>query len=144
MRPLINGLLLFILLYLPFDIFVKSYTMGISTTTVMTTLFGNENEFIDPINKSVFLEFIHIQIFFLMMILLSLSAIFIRLLSHKSNTLLIINLVMASALLTPITLFSAYFYRSEFVPLYIFAFFSWHLLAFYMTSRSLWELNIVK
>ena len=144
MRPIINGLLLFMLLYIPFDIMVKSHTMGLSTVTVMQTLFGNADEFLDPMNKSVFLEFIHMEIFFLMMILLSLSAVYIRLLSHKSNTILTINLLMGFALLTPVTLFCGYFYLAEFINLYVVSFFIWHFVALYMIIRSLWELNIAK
>ena len=144
MKPLLNGLLFFTLLYLPFDIFVKSHTIGITITALSDTLFGNADEFIDPINKAVFLEFIHTEIFFLMMILLTLSAVYIRLLQKKSNVVLTINLLLAFALLSPITLMSAYFYSHEFVNIYLFTFFTWHLVALFMTLRSLWELNIVK
>jgi len=144
MRPLLNGLLIFTLLYIPFDIFVKSNTIGITISTLSTSLFGNTDEFIDPMNKSVFLEFIHTEIFFLMMILLTLSAVYIRLLHKKSNVILIINLLLAFALFSLITLIAAYFYSHEFIGIYLFSFFTWHLVALFMTLRSLWELNIVK
>ena len=144
MRPLLNGLLLFMLLYIIFDIFVKSETMGISTTAITTTLFGNADEFIDPMNASVFLESLHAQIFFLMMIVLTLSAVFIRLLHKKSRVILMINLLLGFALLTPIALLSAYFYSGEFISIYLFSFFSWHFIAFSMIVRSVWELNFVK
>lgn len=144
MKPLLNGLLLFIFLYIIFDIFVKSHTMGISFTTVSTTLFGNADEFVDPMNKSLFLEFVHMQIFFLMMILLTLSAVYLRLLHQKRNTLVVLNILMLSALLSPVALITAYFYSAEFIGIYLFAFFSWHTVALYMTLSSLWELNIAK
>ena len=144
MKPLLNGLLLFIFLYIIFDVFVKSHTMGISLTTVSTTLFGNTDEFIDPMNKSLFLEFVHMQIFFLMMILLTLAAVYLRLLHQKRNTLVVLNILMLSALLSPVALVTAYFYPTEFIGIYLFAFFSWHTVALYMTLSSLWELNIAK
>ena len=144
MRPIINGLLLFILFYIPFDIYVKSHTMGLSNLAVMTTLFGNADEFIDPINKSVLLEFVHMEIFFLMMILLTLSAVYIRLLSHKIKSLLCMHLLLSFALLTPISLLLAYFFNNEFVNIYLFSFYTWHLLALLMTLRSLWELNFAR
>jgi len=144
MKPLLNALLLFIFIYIIFDIFVKSHTMGLSFAQVNTTLFGNADEFLDPMNKAVFLEFIHTQIFFIMMLLLTLCAIFIRLLHHKQNTLLLMNLLMLCGLLAPLMLFGAYFYTPKFIPIYLFAFFSWHFIAFYMTLASLWELNIAK
>ncbi len=144
MKPLLNGLLIFITLYLIFDIFVKSHTLGLSVTMVHTTLFGNADEFLDPMNKSVFLEFIHMQIFFLMMLLLTLSAVFIRLLHKKAKVILTVNLVMVFGLLTPLTLFGTYFSSTEFISLYLFCFFIWHSIAFYMSSRALWELNFAK
>jgi len=144
MKPLLNGLLIFIALYLIFDIYVKSYTMGITTNTIENTLFGNSDEFLDPINKSVFLEFIHMQIFFLMMLVFTLSAVFIRLLYQKENTILTMNILMFFALLTPISLLMTYFYSSEFITIYLVSFFSWHISAFYMMLRSIWELNVVK
>ena len=118
--------------------------MGLSVSTVSTTLFGNADEFLDPMNESVFLEFIHMQIFFLMMILLTLSAVYARLLHKKSKTVLMLNILLLAALLSPITLMSAYFYSAEFIGIYLFAFFTWHIVAFYMTTASLWELNCAK
>ncbi len=144
MKPLLNGLLIFITLYLVFDIFVKNHTLGLSIYTVSTTLFGNADEFLDPMNKSVFLEFIHMQIFFLMMLLLTLSAVFIRLLHNKQNTILIMNLLMLFGILSPLTLTAAYFYSAEFTGIYLVCFFFWHVIAFYMALKSLWELNFAE
>jgi hypothetical protein len=144
MKPLLNGLVFFILLYLIFDLFVQSYTMGLSTESIRNTLFGNADEFLDPMNKSVFLEFVHMRIFFLMMLLLTLSAVFIRLLQAKTDTLLSMNILMFFALLTPLSLLLAYFYKAEFVTIYLVSFFLWHIMAFYMALRSIWELNFAK
>jgi magnesium-transporting ATPase (P-type) len=144
MKPLLNGLLISIILYLVFDIFLKDHTLGLNIQTVSTTLFGNADEFLDPMNKSVFLEFIHMQIFFLMMLLLTLSAVFIRLFSKKKNTVLFMNLLMFFGILSPITLAAAYFYSSEFISIYLLCFFSWHIIALYMALKSLWELNFAK
>jgi hypothetical protein len=52
------------------------------------------------------------------------------------------NLLMFFALLSPITLTSAYFYEAEFINIYLVSFFAWHTIALYMALRSLWELNI--
>lgn len=144
MKLLLNGLLLFIVLYLIFDIFVKEHTLGLSTTAVMSTLFGNEEEFLDPMNKSVFLEYIHTEIFFLMMILVTLSSVYIRLFHKKTNVLLHVNLLMISALLSLLTLTISYFYIASFVNIYIFCFFIWHLVALYIALKSSWELNLAK
>lgn len=144
MKLLLNGLLLFIVLYLIFDIFVKEHTLGLNTTAVMSTLFGNEEEFLDPMSTSVFLEYIHTEIFFLMMILVTLSSVYIRLFHKKTNTLLHVNLLMISALFSLLTLTISYFYIASFVNIYIFCFFTWHLVALYMALKSSWELNLAK
>lgn len=144
MKPLLNGLLIFITLYLVFDVFVKSHTLGLTSMAVSTTLFGNADEFLDPMNESVFLEFIHVEIFFLMMILLTLSAVFIRLLYQKRNTILTVNVLMLFALSSLLTLAAAYFYFPSLVNVYLFCFFAWHLIALYMALSSLWELNFAK
>lgn len=144
MKPLLNGLLLFIILYLIFDVFVKNHTLGLTVQTVSTTLFGNADEFLDPMNKAVFLEFVHMQIFFLMMLLLTLSAVFIRLLHTKTKAIFTMNLLMIFGLFTPLTLFGAYFFAAEFVNLYLVCFFAWHIIALYMALKSLWELNFAK
>jgi hypothetical protein len=144
MKPLLNGLLMFTILYLIFDILVKNYTLGLSVATVSTTLFGNADEFLDPMDKSVFLEFIHTQIFFLMMLLLTLSAVFIRLLHKKQNTIITMNILMFFGILTPVTLTAAYFYSAEFTGIYLVCFFSWHIIALYMALKSFWELNFAK
>ena len=118
--------------------------MGLSVSAVTTTLFGNADEFLDPMNESVFLEFVHMEIFFLMMILLTLSAVYARLLHKKSKTVLVLNTLLLAALLTPLSLVAAYFYSAEFIGIYLFTFFSWHIVAFYMATASLWELNCAK
>lgn len=138
MKPILVGLLLFTLLYLISDIFVKESSFGISIDTVNTSLFGNEEEFIDPLSKSSFLEFWHMQIFFMMMILLTLSAVFVRLVSKAK--LLLLNLLMISALLSLVSLFGAFFLSGAFVQIYVVTFFAWHIFAIYMILASLWSL----
>ena len=91
MKPILNGLLLFTLLYLVSDIFVTYHSFGLFAEQLRTTLFGNEEEFIDPMSQALFLEYIHTQIFFMMMLLLTLSAVFARLCSKKRYMLLFIN-----------------------------------------------------
>ena len=91
MKPILSGLLIFTLLYLIADIIVKNATVGIFITDITYSLFGNEEEFLDPMLQSTFLEFWHIEIFFIMMILLSLSAVFIRLSTMNIKNLVIFN-----------------------------------------------------
>ena len=141
MKPLINGLLTFMLLYFMADTFVTKMTLGLYSSQITQTLFGNMDEFIDPMDSSVFLEYIHGQIFFMMMILLTLSAVYARLCSKKSYSMLLINALMISALLSLITLALTYFINANFLNLYILTYFLWHTLAFTMALHALWNLN---
>ncbi|MDF1883531.1 hypothetical protein JHD49_06215 [Sulfurimonas sp. SAG-AH-194-C21] len=141
MKPLLNGLLLFILLYFIADFFVVNASLGLLHEDIKMTLFGNADEFVDPMDKSVFLEYIHGQIFFIMMILLTLSTVYVRLCSIKRYSIIVINTLMLSALLTLISLFLSYFYTPNLLNLYVVSFFIWHILAFIMALHSLWNLN---
>ncbi len=141
MKPLLNGLLIFMLMYLIADIFVIDATLGLLGEDIKMTLFGNIDEYIDPIDKSVFLEYIHGEIFFMMMILLTLSTVYARLCSIKNYSIIIINILMLSALLALISLAISYFYAPSFLSVYVLSYFIWHITAFIMALHSLWNLN---
>ena len=141
MKPILNGLLLFTFAYLIFDIFVTEGTLGLLPHSIEKTLFGDEENFLDPITQTQFLEYIHMQIFFIMMLLLTLSAVFARLSSKKIFSLLTINMAMMAALLTLLTLALTYLVSPYFLVPYVFTFFVWHISALFMTLYSLWALN---
>lgn len=144
MGPIITGLLIFTLLYLVADLFVIESSIGLFEADIQQNLYGNIDEFLDPMSHSFFLEFIHTQIFFMMMILLTLSAVYIRLSFGLTYSLLVVNILLVSALLTLISLGLSYYVGKEYILLYIVTFFLWHILAFYMTLFSLWSLNFAK
>ena len=128
-------------LYFIADALVVNATLGLLSEDIKTTLFGNMDEFIDPMDKSVFLEYIHGEIFFMMMILLTLSTIYARLCSVKNYSIIVINILMISALLSLVTLGLSYFYSQLFISAYVLTYFIWHILAFLMALHSLWNLN---
>lgn len=138
MKLILTGFLSFIFLYIISDILVKAFSFGVSVETINITLFGSEENFIDPITKASFLEFWHVEIFFIMMLLLTLSAIFIRL-ANRSRT-LIINTLMISAITSLVAIALAYFISSIFIYLYVIGFFIWHLSALYIILYSFWKL----
>ncbi len=139
MSLILKGFLIFMLLYLISDMLVMNSNFGISIDSVTTTLLGNEEEYIDPMNEAAFLEFWHTQIFFIMMILLTLNAVFIRVANRSRN--ILTNLLMISALLSLIFLPLAFYTSASFVLLYIITFFLWHIVAIYMIFYSFWKLN---
>ena len=144
MSPIMSGLLIFTFLYLLVDIFVKYNSFGLFSSALRLTLFGDEEQFIEPLSSVSFLEYIHTEIFFIMMILLTLSAIYARLANKIPSTLWVINAVLLSSLLSLITLTLSYYFSDSFINLYVLSYFSWHTLAFYMASYSLWSLNFAK
>lgn len=139
MSLILKGFLLFILLYIVSDIFVMKSAFGISAEALHSTLFGSEEAYIDPINEASFLEFWHTQIFFIMMILLTLSAIFIRVAKRSRN--ILTNALMISALVSLVSLPLAYYLWAIFLHVYIFTYFLWHIIAIYMIFYSFWKLN---
>lgn len=139
MSLILKGFLLFILLYIVSDIFVMKESFGISAEALHSTLFGNEEAYIDPINEASFLEFWHTQIFFIMMILLTLSAVFIRVAKRSRN--ILTNILMSSALISLVSLPLAYYVWAIFLHVYIVTYFLWHIIAIYMIFYSFWKLN---
>lgn len=138
MKPILGSLLSFFLLYLVADFFVKHSSFGIFFETVKNTLFGNTEEFLDPIDYAVFLEFWHTEIFFTMFIVFLLSTVFIRLFATRKIFLWLLNSFMISALLSLIFLPLSYFYHFDFLIYgFIFAFWSWHLIAILISILSL-------
>jgi len=141
MVVMLTSLLLSILLYLCVDILVKSTSFGISLATLNTTLFGNAQEFAEPITRASFLEYIHSEIFFMMMLLLTLSAIVIRICKASAFALLSLNINLISALLSLLCLTLAYFYSASFLILYLSGFFLWHMISMYLCVYALWSLH---
>lgn len=141
MRPILNGLLLFTLAYLTLDFIVTNTSLGLTNNSIRVTLLGSEEDFIDPMSKALFLEYIHMQIFFIMMLLLTLSAVFARISNKKLFSLLLINTTMSTALLTLLLLILSFYTMPSLIPLYLISFYLWHIGAIIMTLYSLWGLN---
>ena len=142
MRPLLGGLLLFIFLFLTADIFLKENHIGLTPTALSQTLFGNEEEFIEPASEHFLLELMHSDIFFMMMTLLTLSAVYARLCQNSTLRLVNINVTMISALLAVLFLPSAYYLSAHFILPYIATFYVWHLMALMMTLASFFYLFV--
>jgi len=142
MRPLLGGLLLFILLFLSADIALKNDHIGLTPTHLAQTLYGNEEEYIEPVTEHFLLELMHSDIFFIMMTLLTLSAVYARLCQNKKLRLININIAMTAALLSIIFLPLSYYLSAYFILPFIISFYTWHFMALMMTLGSLYYLFI--
>jgi len=141
MKPILSGFLFFILFFLLSDFIVKYDSFGIFPHALQSTLFGNEEEFLDPISEASFLEFWHVEIFFIMMIIFTLSTIIIRLSKASKSAMFAVNLMMISAITSLISLPLAYYFSSKFINIYVITFFIWHILALISTFYSLKRLH---
>ncbi|MEA1920242.1 MAG: hypothetical protein U9N52_10405 [Campylobacterota bacterium] len=137
MRPLLTGLLVFIMLFLLSDLLQKKHDIGLHVSTVNATLYGNEEEFIDSISLEVLLEIVHRDLFFMMMTLLSLSAVFGRVAPSTTLTHRTLHLLNISALLSIVFLFTAFYGGSFFVLMWLLTMWLWHLLAFGISMYSI-------
>ena len=142
MRPLLSGLLLFILLFLSADILLKNDHIGLTQSHLAQTLFGNEEEYIEPVTEHFLLELMHSDIFFIMMTLLTLSAVYARLCQNKRLRLVNINITMIAALLSIVFLPLSYYLSPLFIMPCIISFLTWHFLAVIMTLASLFYLFV--
>lgn len=139
MSLILRGFLLFISIYLLSDIFVMHASFGITPQALKTTLFGDETLYVDPINEASFLEFWHTQIFIVMMLLLTLSSVFIRV-ANRSR-IIITNAVMLNALTSLVALPLAFYLSNFFIHIYVVTYFLWHFTALYMIVYSFWKLH---
>ncbi|WP_457747446.1 hypothetical protein [Sulfurimonas sp.] len=144
MRYILNALLLFIVLYLTLDIYVKYLTIGLTPQLLSASLYGDENEFLDPMPLSVFLEFIHVEIFFMMILLLTLSAIYIRTQYKKKFAPFLLHLTSLSAIFSIFSVTVAFFLSSAMIYLYIICFYIWHFSALFISLSSLRNLNFAE
>ena len=139
MRPVLMGLLLFILLFISLDILNASYKIGLSFSEVSLFIYGNEEEYIDPISFASLLEYVHLSIFLSMMLLLTLSAIYARLCTSHKRVKKVINLLMISAIISIISLLSAP-YTQLGVYCYVISFWIYHASVVFMSVVSLKKL----
>ncbi|MGB3962624.1 MAG: hypothetical protein WBK95_10350 [Sulfurimonas sp.] len=144
MQPVLGALLFFALLYLISDILVKQSSFGITPAAVSATLFGDEEQFLEALSEASFLEFWHTEIFFSMMLLFTMSAVYIRLYEASKKAMLLVHLLFISALLALFALPLAYFVDPAFVNIYSFSFIVWHLSALIVAFCALQRLYFAK
>lgn len=141
MNTLLSGLLLFCLLFLTADIILKAEHFGTTFAEISLALYGDEASFIDPMPFSTLLEGLHADIFFTMMTLLTLGAIYGRVGRSKKLRLILINIMMLSALLSLLAPLGAFFISSAWIMVWMAMFLIWHVIAIFVSIISLWRLH---
>jgi hypothetical protein len=117
-----------ILLYLVFDVVLHTYIIGLDIHTISVTLFGDVENFIEPILIDSLLLQVHIDLFMTLFAVMILASIYIRLYSTKLMTKWIVHLIFFLGVLAPVTLLLAYFVSEAFTLIWLVSFLLWHLL----------------
>jgi len=122
---------LMMLFYFIGDTFYLINFFGSNINEVLSTLKGNEDEFIEPLSLLSLLEHIHISLFLAILALFTTMAIILRVQLRFLHKKLIIIISMTSLFLSFMALIGTYFYIDIFV--YAFVAFSilWHLSGVY-------------
>lgn len=132
---------LLLLCYFAGDLVYLSHFFGTSPSSVLVTLKGNEDEFIEPLSLLSFLEHFHISMFISILAIFTTMAIILRLSIRNTHKSLILILSMGSVLLSALSLLISYFFIEGFVYLFIFTTLIWHLSGLYAVTLTLYELG---
>ena len=144
MLPLLRGLTFFAGAFLVADVFLKRDHIGLDYQTLSNTFYGNEAAFAEPVSEHFVLELLHSDIFFMMMTLLTLSAVYARLTPSKRLAALLINVAMLAALADVALLALSYYRGSAYLLPWLGAFWTWHAAALYMAAASLLNLTLLR
>ena len=122
------GVAVAIFFYLVLDIVLHAYVIGLDVTSISTTLFGNTEEFIEPVLIDTLLLQVHIDLFMSLFAIMIVASIYIRLKSTKVLTKWLVHTLFILGLLTPLLLMVAYFTNVIFVYLWLGSFILGHFL----------------
>ncbi len=137
LKNLLAGLLVLITLFLLLDLLLHHVQIGLSFDSAITTLLGNEEEFIEPLLFDSLLIMIHTNLFFSMLLLLILSAIWIRVSKQPKDFKIFLHALFLLAIFAPIFLLFGYFFGELGVKIWVVMFISWHFLAFFMSVQTM-------
>lgn len=125
---LMAGVVFALFFYLLLDIILHAYVIGLDVTTLSTTLYGNLEEFIEPILIDTLLLQVHIDLFMSLFTIMIVASIYIRLYSTHVLTKRLVHLLFILGLLSPILLMVAYFTTVGFIYAWLVSFMLWHFL----------------
>lgn len=126
---LMGSVVFAILLYLGFDMLLHAYVIGLDMQSVSNTLFGDVENFVEPILIDSLLLQVHIDLFMTLFAILILSSIYIRLYSDKVMTKWVVHLMFSLGILAPVVLLLAYFVSESLTVIWLISFMLWHILA---------------
>lgn len=126
---LMAGVVFALFFFFLLDIVLHTYVLGLDVSTLSTTLFGNSDEFIEPILIDTLLLQVHVDLFMALFSIMIVASIYIRLHSKKMMTKWLVHVLFILGLFAPIFLMIAYFTNVWFVYIWLVTFILGHLLA---------------
>jgi len=135
LNTLMSGVSIALFFYILLDMFLHGYLFGSDITGIKETLYGNMEEFIEPILFDTLLLQIHIDLFMTLVSLMILSTMYIRLFSDEKTTVSFIHTLFILGLISPFFLLVAYMSSALFVYLWVLTFICWHFLAIFFSIR---------
>lgn len=130
---LMAGVSIALFLYLGLDVVLHAYVLGADIRSISTTLYGNIEEFIEPILLDTLLLQVHIDLFMSLFAIMIIASIYIRLYTGKVSTKWLVHMLFILGLLAPALLLIAYFNSVGFVYVWLGSFVGWHLLGMLMS-----------
>ena len=130
---LMAGVTVALFLYLGLDVVLHAYVIGSDLESILNTLYGNVEEFIEPVLIDTLLLQVHIDFFTTLFSMMIIASIYIRLYSDKSITKWLVHMLFILGLLAPLFLLVAYFTSIPFVYAWVVSFMLGHLLCLGMS-----------
>ena len=121
--------------YLGLDVVLHGYVLGSDLTSITNTLYGNGEEFIEPILIDTLLLQVHIDLFMSLFSIMIIASIYIRLFSDTSVTKWLVHTLFILDLLAPLFLIVGYFTSMPFVYVWLVSFSLGHLLGMGLSLR---------
>ena len=125
---LMGSVVFMILLYLTFDVVLHAYVIGLDMHSISVTLFGDVENFVEPVLIDSLLLQVHIDLFMTLFAVMILASIYIRLYSSRSMTKWTVHLLFILGILAPTALLLAYFVSESFMFIWLISFLLWHFL----------------
>ena len=132
---LMLGVCVALFFYLGLDVLLHGYVLGADMTSIQNTLYGNTEEFIEPILIDTLLLQVHTDLFMSLFSILIIASIYIRLYSSQTITKWLVHFLFILGLLAPLSLVIAYFTSMGIVYVWLATFILGHFLGMWMSLR---------
>lgn len=133
LKNLVVGVCIALFFYFILDVLLHGYIIGYTFEEINATLYGNAEEFIEPILIDSLLLQVHIDLFMSLFGVMIIASIYIRLYSTQKMTKFLLHTLFLLSLFSPVMLMLAYVSSKMLVFIWIACFVLGHLLAMVMS-----------